>query len=129
MPSQGTRITVDFPEEVSPPRGILVVRGYGVDIRVWRGRLRGKDGIGRDRRDFLVHRATGGLKRLFVIGHTGSITLEAIRWLDDVNAAYVQVDADGKLLAAFGGGTAYEQPRLRRAQAKAMGEPQGNALT
>ena len=37
------------------------------------------DGIGKDRHEAIVHRATGGLRRLVVLGHTGSVTLDAIR--------------------------------------------------
>ena len=44
-----------------PPRGgVLVLTGYGLDIRVWRGRLRVADGIGRDRREAIVHRDRAG---------------------------------------------------------------------
>ena len=60
-----------WPADLVPPRGILVLTGYGLDVRVWRGRLRVADGIGRDRREALVHRATGRLRRLVVLGHTG----------------------------------------------------------
>ncbi len=108
-----------WPEEIAPPGGVLVLSGYGLQIRVWRGRLRCDDGFGRQRRTLLVHRATGGLARLVVLGHTGSVSLEAIRWLADVKAAYLQIDADGRVLAAFGRqGT--DRPALRRAQALAV---------
>ena len=108
-----------WPEEIAPPGGILVLSGYGLQIRVWRGRLRVEDGFGRQRRTLLVHRATGGLVRLVVLGHTGSVSLEAIRWLADIGAAYLQIDADGRVLAAFGRqGT--DRPALRRAQALAI---------
>ena len=113
-----------WPEEVSAPRGNLVLSGYGLDVRVWRGRLLVEDGIGLSRRRFALHRATGGLKRLIVLGHTGAITFDAIRWLHDVGAGFVQIDADGNLLAAWGA-AGYEQPRLRRAQAKALGTHEG----
>ena len=113
-----------WPEEIAPPGGVLVLSGYGLQIRVWRGRLRCDDGFGRQRRTLLVHRATGGLARLVVLGHTGSISLEAIRWCADVGAAYLQLDADGRVLAAFGRpGT--DRPALRRAQALAMHRPVG----
>ncbi len=72
----------------------------------------------------LVHRATGAPARLVVLGHTGSVSLEAIRWLADVGAAYLQIDADGRVLAAFGRqGT--DRPALRRAQALAIHRPVG----
>ena len=116
-----------WPADLVPPRGVLVLTGYGLDVRVWRGRLRVADGIGKDRREAIVHRATGKLRRLVVLGHTGTITLEAIRWLADVGAGYLQLDADGRVLAAFGPqGT--DRPGLRRAQARALDTPDGNGI-
>ncbi len=56
---------------------------------------------------------------MVVLGHTGSITFDAIRWLADIGAGYVQVDEDGRVLAAFGPqGT--DRPPVRRAQADAL---------
>ena len=49
---------------------------------------------GRHRRTERLNRATSGLKRLVVIGHTGFVTLEALRWIRDVGAAFVQIDRD-----------------------------------
>jgi CRISPR-associated endonuclease Cas1 len=117
----------EWPAEESPRNGVLVLSGYGLSIRVWRGRLRVEDGIGRTRREAVIHRAFGRLRRLVVLGHTGSISLEAIRWLSDVGAGYVQIDADGRVLAAFGPlGT--DRPGLRRAQARALDTPIGDAI-
>lgn len=124
MRAQGSHFSEKWPEELTATRGNVVISGYGLDVRVWRGRLMVEDGIGNSRRRFLVHRATGNLKRLVVLGHTGSISLDAIRWLHDVGAGYVQIDSDGQLLAAWGSAS-YDQPRLRRAQAKALGTDQG----
>src|ERR1019366_4156605 len=78
--------------------GICVAHGYGLKLYVHRGHLIIHDGIGRQRRTRRYHRATSRLKRLVVIGHTGFITLEALRWLSDARAALVHIDADGKLL-------------------------------
>lgn len=116
-----------WPEDLTPPNGVLVLSGYGLDVRVWRGRLRVAHGIGHDRREALVHRATGRLRRLVVLGHTGAITLEAIRWLADVGAGYLQIDADGRVLAAFGP-QGRDRPGLRRAQARALDTPAGDDI-
>src|SRR3954467_11591763 len=107
-----------WPEELIPTGGALVLRGYGLDIRVWRGRLRVEDGMGRGRRSGILDRATSGLRRLVGLGHTGSISLEAIRWLTDIGAGYEQIDADGRVLASLGP-SGVAQPTLRRAQAMA----------
>jgi CRISPR-associated endonuclease Cas1 len=125
MRTQATDSLAAWPADLVPPRGVLVLSGYGLDVRVWRGRLRVADGIGHDQREAVVHRATGRLKRLIVIGHTGTISLEAIRWLADVGAGYTQIDADGRVLAAFGPlGT--DRPSLRRTQARALDTTLGN---
>ena len=122
---QATPALAAWPADLVPPRGILVLTGYGLDVRVWRGRLRVADGIGRHRREAIVHRATGRLRRLVVLGHTGTVTLDAIRWLADVGAGFLQLDADGRVLAAFGPqGT--DRPALRRAQARALDTPEGD---
>ena len=113
MRSQGISLPFPTPTEEGSRDGIVVAGGYGVRISVWRGRLRVDDGIGQDRRSRLFHRATAGLKRLAVVGHTGYVSLEAIRWLADVKASFVQIDADGRVLASFGP-DGKDWPSLRR---------------
>jgi CRISPR-associated endonuclease Cas1 len=127
MQAQAIDSLAAWPAALVAPGGVLILSGYGLDVRVWRGRLRIADGIGRQRRTAIVHRATGGLKRLVVLGHTGAITFDAIRWLADIGAGYLQIDADGQVLAAFGPqGT--DRPGLRRAQARALDTPAGNDI-
>jgi CRISPR-associated endonuclease Cas1 len=98
--------------------GICVAHGYGLKIYVHRGHLIIHDGIGHDRKTRRYHRVTSKLRRLILIGHTGYITLDALRWLHDIGAALVHIDADGQLLTtstASGPGHA----ALRREQALA----------
>jgi len=59
-----------------------------------------------------------------VLGHSGTISLEAFRWLHDIGVAIVQIDADGKLLLTS---SPFKEtyPRLRRAQACAYNQPLG----
>jgi CRISPR-associated endonuclease Cas1 len=116
MRIQPTLSPIPWPEEAKAANGVVVAGGYGLKVRVWRGRLLVDDGVGPNRRSRLFHRATSGLKRLVVLGHTGYVSLEAFRWLADIKAAYLQIDADGRVLATFGpAGT--DRPGLRRAQA------------
>jgi len=98
--------------------GICVSRGYGLKLYVNRGHLIVEDGVGRDRRTRRYHRVTSRLGRLIVIGHTGYITLESLRWIHDIGAGLIHIDSDGTLIAtsaAAGPGHA----SLRRAQALA----------
>jgi len=107
---------------------VLVLTGYGLHVGVERGHLVWSDGVGRQRRQGRLNRATCGLKRLVVIGHAGNVTLEALRWLHDVGASFVQLDADGTVIVA-NGAAGLDDPRLRRAQALAAGNEIGAALT
>jgi CRISPR-associated endonuclease Cas1 len=115
MQSQGTPGSRD---------GVVVASGYGLKIYVERGHLVVHDGVGRHRETKRFHRAARQLKRLIVLGHSGYLTLEAIRWLGDTGAALVQLDADGKLLATTTP-SGPDLPPLRRAQALAASGPAG----
>lgn len=98
--------------------GMCVAHGYGLKIYVQRGHLIVHDGIGRNRRTRRYHRVTSKLGRLILIGHTGYVTLEALRWLHDVGAALIHIDNHATLITtstASGPGHA----KLRRAQALA----------
>jgi CRISPR-associated endonuclease Cas1 len=95
---------------------IVVADGYGINIRVSHGRLHVGDGVGRDRRERNYPR-TMRLSRLIVLGGSGALSLEAIRWLDRVGAALACIDRDGKLLLTSG--PTRPEAKLRRAQALA----------
>jgi CRISPR-associated endonuclease Cas1 len=76
-----------------------------------------EDGIG-DRTRTRFPRVRHGLRRLVVIGSDGSVSLAAIRWLADQDAAFVMLDRDGSVLATTGP-VRPSDARLRRAQALA----------
>jgi hypothetical protein len=58
------------------------------------------------------------LKRVVVLGHSGSISFDALRWIQDSGAAFVQIDKDGRIIAATGP-SGLDDSRLRRARALA----------
>jgi CRISPR-associated endonuclease Cas1 len=95
--------------------GIVTLSGYGIKVAVDRRHLAVSDGIGRQRRAGRFAKATSRIKRLIVIAQTGFVTLEALRWLHDAKAAFVQLDHDGSILTASIG--SLDDARLRRAQA------------
>ena len=104
--------------------GIAVAHGYGLKIHVHHRHLIVEDGIGRDRRTRRYHRATGKLNRLVLIGRSGYITLDALRWLHDTGAALVHLDTNGELIAASVA-NGPDLAALRRAQALAATGPAG----
>lgn len=101
----------------------LVVAGYGVCISIQRGHLAIEDGIGGDRRTRRVPRVSG-LKRVVVLGHAGTVSLEALRWIRDVGATFIQIDADASLVAV-GTPPMVDDVRVRRGQAFAFGNHTG----
>src|SRR5205823_879534 len=100
------------------PAGICVVDGYGVRVSVERRKLIVADGIGRHRRVRSFARIERRVRRLVVLGHSGSITLEAVRWCEDVGMAVVVIDHSGRVLLASTS-SGLDDARLRREQALA----------
>src|SRR5271166_4879539 len=99
---------------------VLVLNGYGIRVQVSAGHLTLHDGIADERRTIRLPRVNHGLKRLVMIGSDGFVTLEALRWISDVGAAFVMLDRRGKVLTVTGP-VAPSDSKLRRAQALALG--------
>jgi len=103
---------------LAPRHGVVTLYGYGIAVNVDRGHLILKDGIGSDRHEARFARVRHGLRRLVIIGSDGFVSLAALRWLADQDAAFVLLERDGSVLAT----TEPVHPsdsRLRRAQALA----------
>jgi CRISPR-associated endonuclease Cas1 len=100
--------------------GVLVLDGYGIRVQVNAGHLLLHDGIADERRTIRLPRVSHGLKRLVMIGSDGFITLEALRWISEVGAAFVMLDRRGKVLTVTGP-VAPSDSKLRRSQALALG--------
>ena len=100
-------------------KGVCVADGHGIKIRVERSHLVVEDGIGRSRRERTFHKATSGLKRVVIVGTTGYVSLEAVRWLADAKIPLVHIDPEGRLLTASHP-MGSDRSALRRAQAWAL---------
>jgi CRISPR-associated endonuclease Cas1 len=110
-----------FPQSrnlLAPRHGVVTLFGYGISVYVDRGHLVLKDGIGGDRCEARFARVGHGLRRLVVIGSDGMVSLSALRWLADQDAAFVMLDRDGKVLLTTGP-VRPSDARLRRSQALA----------
>ena len=103
------------PSAVPIRSGIVMLTGYGIKVSVDRRHLAVSDGIGRQRRTGRFTKATSRIRRLVILAQTGYVTLEALRWLHDAKAAFIQLDHDATVLTASIGGL--DDARLRRAQA------------
>jgi len=97
--------------------GVVTLFGYGIVVRVEHGHLVLEDGIGA-RRMTRFPRIRHGIRRLVVIGSDGMVSLAALRWLADQDAAFVMLERDGSVLAVTGP-VCSSDARLRRAQALA----------
>jgi CRISPR-associated endonuclease Cas1 len=103
----------------TPRHGVITLYGYGIQVRVERGHLLVEDGIGTERSRFKFPRVGHGLRRLVVIGSDGMVSLAALRWLADQDAAFVMLERDGSVLATTGP-VRPSDAKLRRAQALAV---------
>src|SRR5215469_9147386 len=103
---------------IIPRSGVVTLFGYNSSASVDRGHLVLNDGIAMNSRQGRFARVRHGLKRVVVIGSTGMITIEALRWLADQKAAFVMLDRDGSVLAVSGP-VGPSDARLRRAQSLA----------
>lgn len=110
---------------VVPRHGVVSLTGYGIQAHVNRGHLLLEDGVGSERRHFRLARVGHGLKRLVVVGSDGVVSLAALRWLADQDAAFIMLERDGHVLATTGP-VRPSDARLRRAQA--LAGPSGTAL-
>jgi CRISPR-associated endonuclease Cas1 len=105
-------------KSIEPVHGVVTLFGYNSSASVDRGHLILNDGIGMNRRQGRFPRVRHGLKRLVVIGSTGMVTFEALRWLSSQDAAFLLLDRNGSVLAVSGP-VGPSDARLRRAQSLA----------
>src|SRR5690242_12936460 len=97
-----TQTVYQFPQfhnSLTAQHGVVTLFGYGIQVRVERGHLLLEDGIGANRRLARFSRVGHGLRRLVVIGFDGMVSLAALRWLADQNAAFTMLERTGKVLA------------------------------
>jgi len=110
--------------EPSIANGVLALSGYGLRVTVERGHLVTEDGVGTSRRVGRFARVGSGIRRLIVVGHSGSVSLDALQWMRGINAAFVHINNDGELVSV-GRTTHPNDVRLRRCQALATFFSQG----
>ncbi len=104
---------------------IAVVDGHGIRLSVDRGHLTSIDGVADINRTRVWSKATHGLSRVAVIASTGEVSIPALRWLRGAGVGLVVIDPfDGEVLATSAH-TSNNDPRLRRAQACALGTATG----
>ena len=71
-------------KQLRPIQKLLVLSGYGIRVTVESGHLCVEDGIAGERRRARFSRAERELKRLVVLGHSGNVSFDALRWMQDV---------------------------------------------
>lgn len=114
--------TIHFRRLFALSHGVVVLVGYGIQVKVDRGHLILEDGIGSDRRSGRFPRVHHGLRRLIVLGSDGMVSLNALQWLSDQNISFSMLERDGTLLLNTGP-IAASDTRMRRAQACAQHSP------
>jgi hypothetical protein len=111
--------TLIFPvADWSLRKGSLELTAVFDSVQDHPGHLICEDGIAAERHFGRFPRVAHGLRRLVVIGADGMVSLAALRWLADQDAAFVMLDRDGSVLVVTGP-VRPSDARLRRAQALA----------
>src|SRR5438445_11304550 len=105
--------------------GVLTIHGFSVRVRMQSGHLEVEDGIGTERRKIRLARVGHRLHRLVCVSEDGFVTLSALRWLADQDAAFVMLERNGKVLTVCGP-VSPSDARLRRAQS--LAHQNGKAL-
>lgn len=98
--------------------GVLFLNGFGLRLAVDRGHLIADGGIADERWRARFSRVDDQLKRVVIQGSTGSVSLEAIRWLHEVGVPLLHLTSDGTIYYVSAPEAAMN-PTLRRAQALA----------
>ena len=108
----------------NPTTASIVANGYGIKTHVYRCHLVIEHGTGRNRSTSCLDRASTKLNRLVLIGYTGYVALDPLRWLGDINAALGHIGVDARPLTTSVA-TGPTLPALRRAQVLAATSPSG----
>lgn len=108
--------------------GCAIVDGWGTWLGVSNRALTARDGLGPTRRERTWQRATHQLRRVIVTGQTGSITLDALRWLNQLDIPLAVLDSDGHPTFASTPKRAGDDARLRRTRTQAAGTELGSQI-
>ena len=104
--------------------GVCVADGMGLRLSVERGALVVTDGIGDHCRTRRFDKATHRLRRLVVMGTTGTFSIDALHWCSRLGIGVIVLAHDGTVQLASTPRLT-DDARLRRTQALAAGETYG----
>jgi len=82
----------------------LLLSGYGITINVDGGRLHIKDGHDKDKsnpKEYIYKPKFIDLDNIIIYGHSGNITLDAIKWLTKQSVQITVLNWDGRLLTTI----------------------------
>ena len=104
----------------------MILSGYGITIEVRRGYLFVKDGFGRDIRQMAFHKIDR-IKWVIILGHSGFITLGALKWLHELETKIIHIGWRGEIY--YTSTPDREDIFLRRKQYKAKENETGVNIT
>ncbi|WP_256790304.1 CRISPR-associated endonuclease Cas1 [Frankia sp. AvcI1] len=111
--------------------GVAVCDGHGLSMKVVRGHLEISDRWNGEPRIRRYPRAGHGLRRIMIIGESGTVTLSAMHWCSDLGIPVIVIHPDGRILSTSTytqTGLAANDGRLRKAQALAADTKTGLAV-
>ncbi len=111
-----------------PIAGTLTVAGYGIRFTTERGHMIVEEGTATCRARGRFARVGHGIRRVFVIGHTGSVSLDALRWLSEVGVPFANLGIDHRIVT-MSPVRILSDVRVRRGQALAGAHAVGLDVT
>jgi CRISPR/Cas system-associated endonuclease Cas1 len=82
---------------------ILVLTGCGLDMRVNSGSLQIRDGFPHNGsvRETVIYRGLNTVEHIVILGQSGALTFEAIRWMVDQNILVTFLDHEGRIITSL----------------------------
>ena len=101
---------------------VVIVHGYGIQVKMQHGHLVIRDGIGKHHRERKYPQADRTLRRIIITGPDGYLTLDALQYCRDHGITVTMVNPDGELVSDYASATDRHDARLIRRQCMASME-------
>lgn len=105
--------------------------GHGMSLTVYRGQLQLRDGVGPHRRERTLPRTEHTVTHIVIIGQSGHLTVDALRWCAEHSIEVSHIGRDGNPIirgVPAGRTEPYAGASLRRKQCAAAGTDTGMAI-
>jgi CRISPR-associated endonuclease Cas1 len=95
---QAQRTTMPARAQMTNDSRVLIIDSYNFSLTVRSGHIVIKSGEGEKRIARIdASKSTGGIARIIILSHVGSVSMEAMRWASKMDVPIFQVSRDGEI--------------------------------